>query len=602
MVWDRPAAGRWLVCLLALLLLTASWPFRAGPAMAVPLADADGNAVPGLAADDGKGRRDAADRRRERAGKQRDRQRDGRSRTGERGGKVEIGRLPDAADREAPKLPAYNVLFAADVEDAAALAETLIAAFGVSPTHVFHHAVKGFAGRMEASAAAELARDPRVAIVSAVQVYRPGEATRPVRMDRVGAERSQRAATGASDLSLPPNIKRIGADLNPVADIDGVDDIRVDADVMVIDTGVARHPDLNVVRQIDFTGEGHDEEDHGTWVAGVIGARDDGVGAVGVAPGVRIWSADVQGSRGIPDSNIIDALDAATDPKNGIEVVNISLATGRGPTTCAADAYHAAVCEVVKAGVTVVVSAGQGTYLDEPGRDAKNTVPANFQEAIAVSAMADSDGAPGALGPPVTTPYGTYQDDSFAPFSNYGQVIDLAAPGVLVLTTTPDGEYGRGTGTSFAAPHVAGAAALFMAGNPAAKPEQVRQALLANRERVSLSGDPDGVDEGVLNVARLNDPPPVDTTPPSVRLTAPAGAAVARTFTMRAAATDDHGLHAVEFFACSPKCKKVGSDDAAPYLAKVTLLGSAKRATLYARAIDTAGNAAESARKAVRIR
>jgi subtilisin family serine protease len=113
--------------------------------------------------------------------------------------------------------------------------------------------------------------------------------------------------------------------------------------------------------------------------------------------------------------------------------------------------------------------------------------------------MADSDGQPGGLGGP-TCAGGA--DDSFSrQFSNYGPAIDLAAPGECVGSLFPGGVFGLGSGTSFAAPHVTGAAALYRATHPRATPAQVRSALVAHRERTALPGDPDGAAEGVVNVS-----------------------------------------------------------------------------------------------------
>jgi subtilisin len=106
---------------------------------------------------------------------------------------------------------------------------------------------------------------------------------------------------------------------------------------------------------------------------------------------------------------------------------------------------------------------------------------------------------PGALGPPDDC-FGE-PDDSFAFFSNFGAPVDIAAPATCIISTFPGGNLGLDTGTSYASPHVAGAAALIKARHPFASPAQVQAMIVAAREQVHLPGDPDGIDEGVLNVS-----------------------------------------------------------------------------------------------------
>jgi subtilisin len=76
----------------------------------------------------------------------------------------------------------------------------------------------------------------------------------------------------------------------------------------------------------------------------------------------------------------------------------------------------------------------------------------------------------------VATGYGG--DDTLATFSNFGPPVDIAAPGVDILSTYKDGGYAYNSGTSMASPHVAGAAALVVASNPGATPAQVKAQLL----------------------------------------------------------------------------------------------------------------------------
>ena len=120
--------------------------------------------------------------------------------------------------------------------------------------------------------------------------------------------------------------------------------------------------------------------------------------------------------------------------------------------------------------MTYVVAAGN--Y----GHDASTTSPASNPNVITVSAIADSDGKCGGVGPKMQS--GNTTDDSFAPFSNFGPSVTIALPGVAILSTYLNGEYAVDSGTSMASPSVAGAAALIKADSPQLSPKEVKETLL----------------------------------------------------------------------------------------------------------------------------
>jgi subtilisin len=369
--------------------------------------------------------------------------------------------------------------------------------FGVRPTFVYSDALSGYAAPLTAAQLRQILADPATVDV---------ESDKTIQLSPPVAT----AAPATSTQQVSTAVSRVGALKSRTADIDGVDE-RIDVDVAVIDTGIkATHPDLNVVGGVNCsTSPGPSYEDgfgHGTFVAGLAAAIDNDYGVVGVAPGARLWSVRVMNDAGRARmSQIICGVDWVTAYADTIEVANMSLGTDRIPQSdaCAGNAassLHRAVCASVAAGVTYVVAAGNDSI------DAGGIVPAAYPEVITVSAMADSDGEPGGRGPLVDCGQGfSEDDDTFAFFSNFGAVVDIAAPGVCVRSTSALSAtgYAFNTGTSFSAPLAAGGAALYLASNPTATPAEVRQALIDSRERTAFVDDPDDFDEGVLNVRRF---------------------------------------------------------------------------------------------------
>jgi len=367
----------------------------------------------------------------------------------------------------------YIVVFKDDVDTDVAANDFKGRFKGMTMGFRYRYALRGMSVKMPQAIRDKLAKDPRVAYIE------------PDVIVSISAQ------------TLPTGIDRIDADLDPAARIDGVND-PMDVDIAIMDTGIdLDNPDLNVfrytycndIRCFDGDSRADDGNSHGTHVAGITAAIDNGSGVVGVAPGARLWAVKVLENNGNGSgSQIIAGVDYVTQHANEIEVANMSL-TGTGSFQSLDDAIAGAV----NAGVVFTLAAGNNSS------NVSRYFPAGQPDSITVSALEDFDGKPGGLS-------SDSRDDTFAGFSNYGSGVDIMAPGRNILSTVPGGGLGTKSGTSMAAPHVAGAVALYLSQNPGASPAAVKAALLAagdpapcaNSADGTCADDPDGIQEPLL--------------------------------------------------------------------------------------------------------
>jgi len=340
--------------------------------------------------------------------------------------------------------------------------------------------------------------------------------------------------------------------------------------IAILDTGVnAAHPDL-AARMVsgwnvyDNTPDTSDVYGHGTKVAGAAAAAgNNGLGVAGVGFAARIMPIRISDPSGYAYfSDMAEGVIRAAD--FGARVANISYQGAAG----SASVDNAAQYMRSKGGV-VVVSAG-------------NT---GAEQAINAS-------------PNVTVASATDSADQRPSWSSFGGYVDIAAPGVSVLTTTSSGGYGGFSGTSASSPVVAGTYALMMAANPALQPADLDAALFASAMDLGAAGKDAYYGAGRVDaagaVSAARQAVARDTTPPAVSITnPPAGSKVSGVVPVDVVASDNVAVARVELLVDG---SVVATDAVAPYaFAWDSAAAADGEATLSARAVDAAGNAALSA-------
>lgn len=244
-----------------------------------------------------------------------------------------------------------------------------------------------------------------------------------------------------------------------------------DVKIAVLDSGIAQHDELVVEERVNFipglevdnTLIAYDESGHGTSVAGVIAAKENGKGIKGIAKNAKLYSLQVLNSYGeAPLSRIVEGIDWAID--NDIDILNMSFGSDINSTI-----LHEAIARAYNAGITMVAAAGNTSGAVQ--------YPARYSEVISVGSV-DGEG-------------------NISDFSANGNDVDIYAPGEGIISTGIFNGYIGTDGTSVAAPHVTAAAAIIKMSDANKTNAQIKALLKATAN--TASGNK------VLDIACAND-------------------------------------------------------------------------------------------------
>ncbi|MEU2208864.1 S8 family peptidase [Streptomyces hygroscopicus] len=339
----------------------------------------------------------------------------------------------------------------AGLKAASAQGKDLVTGYGGEVRRTYASALNGYAAELSAAEARRLAADPAVASVE---------------QDReVHAEATQTNAPWGLDRVDQAGLPLSGTYTYPDSAGSGVT-------VYVLDTGVRiTHAEISgrASYGYDFVDNDTTAQDgygHGTHVATTVAGNTYGVAKKAKIVAVRVLGNDGSGST----AGVIAGVDWITAHHSGPSVANVSLGGG------ASTSLDNAVSTSISSGVTYSIAAGNSNA------NAANYSPARVPTALTVGA--------------------TTSADARASYSNYGSVVDLFAPGSNITAgwNSSDTATYTGNGTSFAAPHVSGAAAIYLSGHPSATPSEVGSALVNGATSGALSGIGSGSPNKLLKV------------------------------------------------------------------------------------------------------
>ncbi|MEW2614008.1 S8 family peptidase [Streptomyces sp. NPDC047880] len=339
----------------------------------------------------------------------------------------------------------------AGLKASSAAGKGLVKEYGGSVDKTFGTALNGYSATLSATEARRLAADPAVASV----------------------EQNQRVTLAATQTNAPWGLDRIDQASLPLSGTYTYpDSAGSGVTVYVIDTGVRiTHQQISGRAShgydaVDGDNDASDGNGHGTHVATTIAGTTYGVAKKAKIVGVRVLNNSGSGTT----AGVIAGIDWVTKNHSGPSVANMSLGGGASAT------LDTAVRNSIAGGVTYAVAAGNSSTT------ASSSSPARVAEAITVGA--------------------TTSTDAKASYSNYGSALDIFAPGSSITAGWHTGDTATNTisGTSMATPHVAGAAAVYLAGHTSSTPAQVATALVNGAVTGKVTGAGSGSPNRLLQI------------------------------------------------------------------------------------------------------